>query len=147
MVAQGSFCGAPLSPSRSFLLSVSSLLLSCPFLSLFYFLLFCSSFSSFCLCFSLCLRPLFLNNHPLSVLSLVSPCFLPPLFPSLCIIPPVSNRSLNLLSKSFSPLHSLFLSLSLSLSLYGPLKKTLPCPLKNYPANHLPFLFSLLWYL
>ena len=104
--------GVPLFPSCSFLLSVSSLLLSCPFLSLFYFLLFRSSFSPLCLCFSLCFRPLFLNNHPPVSSLLGLPLFLPPLFPSLYIIPSVSNRSLNPLSKSFSPLRSLSLSSS-----------------------------------
>jgi len=72
MVAQGSSYGGneegrwwyPFFPSCSFLPFVSSLLLSFLFLSLFYFLLFPSSFSPFCLCFSLCLHPLFLNNHP-----------------------------------------------------------------------------------
>jgi len=120
--------GALFFPFCSFLVFVSSLLLSSHFLSLFYVLLFRSSFSPLCLYFSLCLRPLFLNNHPPPGLSLISLYFSPPLFPSLYIIPSISNYSLNLLSMSFSPLCSLSLWSSQENSLMSSLKLSCKSP-------------------
>ena len=122
--------GAIFFPSCSFLLFVSSLLLSFPFLSLFYFLLFPSSFSPFCLYFSLCLRPLFLNNHP-HVSSLLG---LPLFFYLLCFLLCISSFLFQTIPSTFS----LRLSLPFVLSLSGPLKKTLQCPLKNSLANRTP---------
>jgi hypothetical protein len=59
---------------------------------------------------------------------LISLYFSPPLFPSLYIIPSISNYSLNLLSMSFSPLCSLSLWSSQENSLMSSLKLSCKSP-------------------
>jgi len=146
--------GALFFPFCSFLVFVSSLLLSSHFLSLFYVLLFRSSFSPLCLYFSLCLRPLFLNNHPparplldlpLFFTSFVSFSLYHPLYfklfpqPSLHVfLSPLFSLSLVLSRKLFNVLSKTLLQIAPPFrSPYSRIYKgkmgesTLPCPIAS----------------
>ena len=147
MVAQGSSCGGNKEgrqwcPPFSFMFLPSFCFLPSPFLSFSFFVLF--PFVSFLFLSSM---SLFLSLLSSSILKQPSPCQLsprsPPVFYLLCFLLSISSPLFQTVPSTLSLSLSLLFVLSLSLSL----KKTLPCPLKNCPANHPPFLFSPLWYL
>jgi len=83
---------------------------------------------------------LFLSLPSSSVLKQPSPCQLsprsPPVFYLICFLLCISSSLFQTIPSTFSL--SLSLSLPFVLSLSGPLKKTLRCPLKNSLANRTP---------
>jgi hypothetical protein len=137
MVAQGSSCGGDEEgrrwcPFLSFLFLPCFCFIPSPFLSFsfsvlcpFVSFLFLSSLSLF---LSLPSSSILKQPPPPPGLSLISLYFSPPLFPSLYIIPSISNYSLNLLSMSFSPLCSLSLWSSQENSLMSSLKLSCKSP-------------------